>query len=205
MKMVRENNICVEVYQEELPGFEEIEQEKNKALNQLKDKLQNLQKLGERYRELGLLCQSAKVGEKIKAIKAEEMSKIFDPKAWGYHEITSEEMKIWEIWLPSRYAGNGLLIYSFDQIPATVLTAWEAAKAFGIFQNFTIRTPETKKTQDPILIGYLKDVPYLIARWGESLRPFEEIKGIVEKSLSFRFKFFRSKKFLDKHRLPIQK
>ncbi len=200
MKTVRENNICVEVYQEELPGFEEVEKEKNKALNQREDELQDLEKLRKRYSELGLLCQSEKVDEKVEAVKADMMSKIFDPKAWGYHEITPEEMNIWKIWLPSQYTGNELLIYSFDQIPAAVLTAWEAAKAIGVFHPFTIRTPETRKAQDPILIGYLKDVPFLIARWGESLRPLEEIKEIVEKSLRFRFKF-RSKKFLDKHRL----
>ncbi len=200
MKTVKEDNIFVEVYQEELPGSEEIEQEKSRVLNQREDELQNLQKLRKRYSELGLLCQSARVNEKIEAVKAEEMSKIFDPKLWGYHEITSEEMKIWEVWLPSHYTGNELLIYSFDQIPAAVLTAWEAAKALGVFQIFTIRTPEMKKTQDPILIGYLKDVPYLIARWGESLRPFGEIKVIVEKSLRLGFKFI-SKRFLDKYRL----
>jgi len=202
LKTVKENDICVEVYQEELFGSEGIEQKKNKVLSQRKNELQDLQKLGKRYSELGLSCQSAMVDEKIKAVKAEAMSEIFDPKAWGYHEITSEEMRIWEVWLPGSYTDSMLLIYSFDQIPATVLTAWEAAKALGVFQSFTIRTPETKKAQDPILIGWLKDVPYLIARWGESLRPFVEVRAIVEKSFRFRFKF-RSKRFLDKHRLSI--
>ena len=98
------------------------------------------------------------------------------------HRLSDEELKIWTIFLPTVYAGDQLKNYQYDTIPTEVLQDWKLVKDFGLFESFEIRTPELRK-QDPILIGVRQGVRYLIARWAESLAPFEEIRQKAEKAL----------------------
>ena len=102
-----------------------------------------------------------------------------------YPLLTKEELCIWCEFLPRKYGGNSplpLSDYSYDLIKQEVLEEWEWASDLGIFDGFLIRTPESKVQEDPILLGY-RNTPaqyYLIARWGESLLPFAEIRTRVE-------------------------
>lgn len=68
---------------------------------------------------------------------------------------------------------NRLADYRFDLIPIAVLEAWRQCKQMGYFDAYEIRTAEGNP--DPILIGRLGPLVFLIARWGESLKPLEEI------------------------------
>lgn len=104
------------------------------------------------------------------------------PETFGYQRITRAQMRIWQIFLPKKYEEDQLKEYSFDVIPRSVLLEWETAKDLGLFQSFSIRTPEEKLTikrvlsEDPILIAWFYDMPYIISRWGKSLKSFNEIK-----------------------------
>jgi hypothetical protein len=105
--------------------------------------------------------------------------------AMFYPVISDEEKNIWAAWLPTSYMSESsntqvkeLRSYNFDAIPEGVLNEWQLAKSLDLFEEYEIRTPE-RQVQDPILIGWNNKIPYLIARWGESLIPFEEISKSV--------------------------
>lgn len=93
--------------------------------------------------------------------------------------LSDEELKVWAFFLPTVYAGDQLKNYQYDTIPTEVLQDWKLVKDLGLFESFEIRTPELQLRQDPILIGVRQGARYLIARWGESLAPFEEIRKKV--------------------------
>jgi len=107
--------------------------------------------------------------------------------------LSGEDLTIWREYLPTRYddrepgimmiAPPRLAWYRFDAIPVSVLELWQTLKQEGAFANYEIWTPEKapQAVTDPILAGYTSGGagttgPYLIARWGESLKPFADIK-----------------------------
>ncbi len=193
MRVVKDGNVRVEVYrQKEASSREELEQQLSEAIISQAAKLEELQRKKECCQRLGVVIQAEKAEQEIGAIKIKAMTeKFLGPEVWGYQEISEAEMKIWQVWLPREYRTKQELAgYSFDQIPATALNEWNAAKESGLFQTFTIRTPEKERQQDPIIIGWafkwvagkIKKIPYLISRWGESLKPFKEIEFLVVKS-----------------------
>jgi hypothetical protein len=55
-----------------------------------------------------------------------------------------------------------------------------------LFEAYTLKTPERRDLRDPLVLGRLGAHHYRIALWGESLRPLEEIKTLVEHSLALR-------------------
>lgn len=104
----------------------------------------------------------------------------------SYPQLTPDEFLVWEKFLPRRYGGDGsgsyeIKHYSFDEIPLEVLREWKHAQDLEIFDRFYIRTPESAVQYDPILLGYIfmSHNWWLIARWGESLLPFNEIRDLV--------------------------
>lgn len=192
MKTVKDGNVLVELWREETSEIGDLERKKQNVVNQHQGELQQLYQRRNMLLGLGGLgSQVGMVEKQIQAVKQRALSETIDPGTLGYHEITTEEMEIWRVWLSREYeTRRELEEYSFDQIPNTALSEWEMAKTLGLFQTFTIRTPEAYKQQDPILIGWFlkwvgdsfKKVAYLIARWGESLRPSEEIELLVVRS-----------------------
>lgn len=110
--------------------------------------------------------------------------------------LTEEEVRIWRAFLPTAYTsdpryekawpGNvmrgpyGLASYAFDLPPVSVLELWSTLQSASAFDVYEIWTPE-RPMPEPILLGYKEQVgPFLLARWGESLAPFEAIKKEVE-------------------------
>jgi len=145
-----------------------------------------LQPLIRRLENQGLKVQAQMVREEVTALRTNARRESSLNPAHFYPQITNIEMKIWKVWLPTRYVENpkssnelNFKEYAFDRIPEEVLQEIECARALNLFNTLEVRTPEIK-AQDPILIGWFDKVPYLISRWGESLRPFEEIKQLVE-------------------------
>ncbi|MBI4992010.1 MAG: hypothetical protein HZB99_02225 [Candidatus Harrisonbacteria bacterium] len=166
----------------ELPSREVMETERTKAESSHGDAIIKLEALKNQYLELGLLAQVKLVEEQILSLKLECLRGSIIRRGAFYPEISTENMKIWGTWLPRLYSESDFKDYRFDQIPEEVLAEWKLAKNLGLFEVYEIRTPESPEMQDPILIGYFKNTPYLIARWAESLMPFEKIKELVEKS-----------------------
>lgn len=190
MNTVKEGKICVEVYKDDsAPGLEEVQQERaeiQKFCNEeVKKKKQEARDLKNRYQALDLSSQVAMVNQEIQAVEIEAEARArITPEKLGYQRVSEAKMKIWEAYLPKEYKGRDLAEFSFKRIPETALVVWETAKEIGIFQEFSIRTPERKsimvrvkeRLQDPILLGWYDGAPYMIARWGESLRSFTQVK-----------------------------
>jgi hypothetical protein len=93
-----------------------------------------------------------------------------------YQELSPPEMMIWKRFLPKSYRmeHGEWEEYRFDTIPDDVIAEIQTLKKSKVFDDLEIWTPE-KALIDPLLVGVVDELYYLIARWGESLKSFEEI------------------------------
>lgn len=138
---------------------------------------------------LGLRVLMLRLRGEIEAIKIRSSQEIKCPL------MTPEERAIWRAFLPMTYTSSpqrrfnirAISSYSFDQPPMSVLETWADLRAKKVFDIYEIWTPERVQRPDPILVGFKGLAqpyigPFLIARWGESLAPYDEIKKKVESS-----------------------
>ena len=107
-----------------------------------------------------------------------------------YTESMSEdEIKIWKRFLPTTYYSDPPNIYErtitnykFDRIPHPVLSKWKDCKNQGYFSRYEIWTTE-RPNEDPMLVGYVGNRCYMVARWAESdanLVSFSDVKSIIK-------------------------
>ncbi len=122
-----------------------------------------------------------------------------------YPAVTKDEMTMWEHWLPTAL---NFRVYSTVQVdfvlkmqkappeqvktvlalqkaPPEVMEEFEWARKLD-FDEYMIRTPVRTDARDPLLLARAGNQWYRIALWGESLRPLDEIKRLVERSLEIR-------------------
>lgn len=101
-----------------------------------------------------------------------------------YPVISKESLFILKRFLPKSYSkmAGDWKGYCFDTIPYKVLEETAFADSLRTFSDLQIWTPE-QNIVDPMIIGVIGSVDnasyYLISRWGESLKSFEEIKEVV--------------------------
>ncbi|MHA1952270.1 MAG: hypothetical protein ACW987_20730 [Candidatus Thorarchaeota archaeon] len=125
--------------------------------------------------ELGLSTQIAlKDSEKV-----EFASEIFP-------QLNRRDLLVWGIYLPKRYLSTDAESwtgYKFDTIPLGALQQLQIAQSSGLFNHLEIWTPEAHVLPDPIAVGTVdtgrQAFYHLVVRWGESLKPFSEIKKSV--------------------------
>jgi hypothetical protein len=124
------------------------------------------------------------------------LAKIRCARAVPFPLMTDEEVSIWHAFLPMCYSSaskeaspygplRAWASYEYDQPPVTVLETLRDVRREGTFDTLNIRTPEQVLRPDPILTGYrtfdkVAVGPFLIARWGEALEPYEQIRAHVE-------------------------
>ncbi|PIZ00290.1 hypothetical protein COY62_03315 [bacterium (Candidatus Howlettbacteria) CG_4_10_14_0_8_um_filter_40_9] len=121
-----------------------------------------------------------------------------------YPIVSADEWETWRNWLPRMYFQDAneaalrsrertgspfmsphrewayhMSVYHFDEPPLPILQEWQRARSNNLFDGYGIRTLEEKAT-DPILVGFLGNIIYLIARWGESLVDFSDIQRLVQ-------------------------
>lgn len=92
-----------------------------------------------------------------------------------YRKMTAEEKWVYEKFLPNKCK---LQEYKRDAIPLRVLQIAAHATELNCYEYLQVWYP--KDYVDPLLVGCIKlqyghDL-HMLARWGESLKPFEEIK-----------------------------
>ena len=172
-----EQSQTIETYEVELPedAISQLERDS------LADELEQRKQLA---KALGLTKQIELLDERYQEAEWE--------KTIPFPRMTDHEWEVWHAYLPTRYqeeehqVGNrSLRHYRFDCIPFSVLALWNDLKEKQVFDAFEVWTPE-RQHPDPILVG-LKKVGnewsrhyWLIARWGESLKPFAEIEEEVK-------------------------
>lgn len=192
-EIVQEGSVCVELFRNSELTFEKAKEEKRKIQLLGDEKALSIgqedEALRREYQDLGLNGQVQLLNKKVEAVKDETRAEArITPEKVGFQRIAPAEMSIWKNFLPTEYRRReDISRYLFDLIPQTVITEWESARLFGLFQSFSIRTPEREsilkrmeeRPLDPILVGWFDGDPYLISRWGESLKSFSEIKARV--------------------------
>lgn len=99
-----------------------------------------------------------------------------------YPQLSDAELSILRRFLPTSYHEDWWRGYVFDKIPLTALREIKRAKKLDCFHHLMIRTPE-KQVSDPAVIGYdVRDLAYLVTRWGESLKSFEEMEDELSRN-----------------------
>lgn len=172
---------------EPLPGKKTLLEAKKETATKYNEQLVSIESRVIKCELIGLKEQAELAKITLKELSGKIRHECPLGPATFYPAINEEEMRIWSKWLPASYVSEPSKIqerkiesYKFDTIPEGVLNEWQLAKSLDLFEEFEIRTPE-RQIQDPILIGWNNKIPYLIARWGESLIPFEEIKKSIFK------------------------
>lgn len=105
-----------------------------------------------------------------------------------YRRMTAEEKWVYEKFLPNK---TTLKEYKRDTIPLRVLQIAAHATELNCFNEIKVWYP--KDYTDPLLVGYIKQGQYnfdeyMLARWGESLRPYKEIKEFVGELFKSQYK-----------------
>lgn len=115
--------------------------------------------------------------------------------AMFYPAISEAELTMWSHWLPTAFtfkSGSQVARKAFMHrlarlsAPQEVVEECQWAWNMDLFEVYELRTPERRDLRDPVVLGRIGTQRYRIALWGESLRPLEEIKALVEKSLAIR-------------------
>ena len=116
-------------------------------------------------------------------------------EAIEYPWLSPDELMTWKAYLPTSYVlsfkkqahfswrsrPRAWGDYVFDVPPLDVLSIIVKERETKRFDALAICTPE-RQAPDPILVGFLNNCYFLLARWGESLKSFKEIQDEVKKS-----------------------
>jgi hypothetical protein len=100
----------------------------------------------------------------------------------SYKALTAQESRNLNRHFPRMYwvgnqtetRGSG---YAFDTIPLGVLHILNRARKAELFDAIYIGTPERAAISDPVLVGIAGRECFILARWGEALRPLEFFIG----------------------------
>lgn len=112
-----------------------------------------------------------------------------------YPLISEAELAIWTRWLPTTLTYHrtshwfpSQLISALMQFkaPQDVLEECRWACEMDFFETYEIRMRKHQDRIAPLLIGQQGGKRYRIALWGERVRPFAEIRTIVETSVALR-------------------
>lgn len=93
-----------------------------------------------------------------------------------YREMTAEEDRVYGFLLPTKLA---LEKYNRGPIPLRVLQVAALASREAWFDRLEVRCPASTQDKDPLLIGMIGSKAYLLARWGDVLAPFEELRAVA--------------------------
>ncbi len=98
-----------------------------------------------------------------------------------YEKMTREQLIVYTSIFPEH---SRIERYSAGPIPVRILQVIAHGKE--LFERLEIWGPQVTMP-DPILVGILKNEHYLLARWGNALAPFAELKEKAINSLRERF------------------
>jgi hypothetical protein len=96
-----------------------------------------------------------------------------------YRKLTKEEARVYKLLFPQDV---GVKAYSDGRIPIRVMQVIEHARSLKMFDFIRVWCPENADEPDPLLVGYVGEYDfspkerYILARWGECLAPFSELR-----------------------------
>jgi len=112
-----------------------------------------------------------------------------------YRKMSVQEFRVYSELFP---AHSKIEDYSDSMIPLRVLQVAAHAKELGIAKEIQV-WGERGKPVDPILVGTVgyNEPPFLLARWGEALAPFDELYEKAKKKMVEKYKAEAAKKIAD--------
>lgn len=90
-----------------------------------------------------------------------------------YREMTAEENRVYGYLLPTKMP---LEKYNRGPVPLRVLQVAALASREGWFDRLEVWCPANAQDKDPLLVGKIGTRDHLLARWGDVLAPFEELR-----------------------------
>jgi hypothetical protein len=147
------------------------------------------------HRDLAALLDAASVISSVQNVTTDthvptEAGTELHPEIF-YPLISEDEMAVWTLWLPTTLTYHrdshwfpSQLISALMQLkaPQDVLETCKWACKMDFFETFEIKTRKHQDRTAPLLIGQKNGKHYRIARWGDNMRPFAEIRTIVASS-----------------------
>lgn len=131
----------------------------------IKDRLEHIESKRKLARKLGLNGQIALLDKEEQEVKRPVLDMT---------PMSEEEVALWKAFLPTSYTvtphsghSEGYK-YNYDKIPHPVLSKWADCVDEQVFERYEIWTPEARNIPDPVLVGYIGQTTYMIARWAES-------------------------------------
>lgn len=107
------------------------------------------------------------------------------PEDLGFRRLSDEEHDIWTAWLPAHMDFDTDVTQLVKTakarygLPDEALDEIMFASESGFFTAYSLHVPERTDLRDPLITGTQEGRRYAIALWGESLKPFEEIRQLV--------------------------
>ena len=142
---------------------------------ELRERLDHIESKKKLAEKLGLSGQIALLNNEVRRIKAPVLD--MEP-------MSVEDIALWKAFLPTAYNvtpnsawGDGRK-YEFDKIPHPVLSKFSDCVDEKVFDKYEIWTPEARHIPDPVLVGYIGQSCYMIARWAESDANLITVAGI---------------------------
>lgn len=141
--------------------------------------------------EATTMAADAEAIELIEKLGLEGQRKLANPETLTrqpYREMTALEAYVWRAVCPQT---TPLQKYNLSPIPLRVLQVAAYARELGIYETLEVWHPH-KVIDDPLLVGVPNGETYsrkrhLIARWGETLVPFEELVVKARKIFEVQF------------------
>ena len=130
----------------------------------------------------------------------------------AFKALSRDELEIWDSFCSCHYGvktqPKSLSDYSFDTVPVEVMRHWKNIKDNYSFDEYQIWTTEKAQITDPLLIGFLGNSRYLLARWGlespESLPLRDVAKNLYKNMIENNYSMFTRGGFLGLRKLTPQ-
>lgn len=109
-----------------------------------------------------------------------------EKQVFPYRKMTRAECNVYGALCPRK---TEISEYKDGMIPLRVLQVAAYVKETGFIDSLVVWHPESADVKDPILVGlkggnvYWPNEIYLLARWGEVLEPFSELKKMAAERL----------------------
>ena len=147
--------------------------------------------------EISRLAQSSQYVDKITALGLKGQSTLINAnnvEVYNFKPGTADQLWVFEKIFTEK---TPIEEFSREVIPLEILECYEKALESKLFKSIIIWSTPSAVIKDPILVGikeekvlnqyytngfYMQDVVYFLARWGEELLTFGELKAMAVKT-----------------------
>ncbi len=131
--------------------------------------------------ELGLRGQVDLFERRIKRVEPELREEGLLDASHYYPEFLLAEKSRWNLWAPHGYDLEGYGVQrDYQCVPEQVLMEIAGIQGFKFFERMQVMSYDEPQSHEALLIGYVGNRMFRIARWGERLRPLKNVFRYVK-------------------------